>query len=223
MKVIVTGATGTVGKAIVQQCLQDEHITTVIILTRRAVSMDFESHPKVQVVLHQDFSQYPAEMMRGFEGAEACLWAIGGRKKMFNHDEDLCRKVNVGYTLAAADAMLRHLAGKTPDGKKFRFVFCSGGFAERNLARLLIFHAGVRRIRAEVENGLCRLADSNKDKLDVWILRPGGVVPAHTTIPTKLTRIFGGTIAATQLGKAMVLFFFTVDCVVIPCQYSFFV
>jgi nucleoside-diphosphate-sugar epimerase len=74
MKVIVAGVTGHAGSEVVNHCLADERITKVIILTRKSVAIDIESHPKAEVVLHQDFSQYPEEMMRRFEGAEVCLW-----------------------------------------------------------------------------------------------------------------------------------------------------
>ena len=74
MKVIVTGATGNAGGGIVKACLADDRITTVLILTRRNVAGDIESHPKVQVVMHRDFSAYPDELMQHLEGAEACIW-----------------------------------------------------------------------------------------------------------------------------------------------------
>jgi uncharacterized protein YbjT (DUF2867 family) len=74
MKVIVTGATGTAGRGIVQACLADDRITKIIILTRRAVARDVESSPKTEVVMHHDFSQYPDELMARLEGADACLW-----------------------------------------------------------------------------------------------------------------------------------------------------
>ena len=74
MKVIVTGATGLVGREIVQQCLADPRITKVVILTRRAVSMDIESHPKADVVMRQDFSRYSDDLLSRLEGSSACLW-----------------------------------------------------------------------------------------------------------------------------------------------------
>lgn len=74
MKVLVFGATGNAGKEIVNHCFADERITKVVIFTRKAVPIDIESHPKAEVVMHQDFSQYPEDMMRRLEGAEVCLW-----------------------------------------------------------------------------------------------------------------------------------------------------
>ena len=74
MKVIVTGATGNAGGGMVKACLANERITKVLILTRRNVASDIESHPKVEVIMHDDFSTYPDELMQRLEGAEACLW-----------------------------------------------------------------------------------------------------------------------------------------------------
>lgn len=74
MKVIVTGATGVVGREVVQQCLADPRITKLVILTRRAVSMDIESHPKADVVMLQDFSRYSDDLISRLDGASACLW-----------------------------------------------------------------------------------------------------------------------------------------------------
>lgn len=74
MKVIVAGATGTAGRGIVKACLDDERITKVVTLTRRGVATDVEEHPKTETVVHDDFSQYPDELMERLKGAEACLW-----------------------------------------------------------------------------------------------------------------------------------------------------
>ncbi|KAM0451207.1 hypothetical protein ACHAPV_010053 [Trichoderma viride] len=204
MKVIVAGVTGHAGSEIVNHCFADERITKVIILTRKSVAIDVESHPKAEVVLHQDFSQYPEEMMRRFEGAEICLWAIGGRVNQFNNDKELCRKVGVEYTLAAANAMLDHLADKVPSGKKFRFVFCSGKYSEWNQKRPLLFMADSRRIKGEVEKGLCDLADANPDKFETWILRPSGFIEPNASISKRLAGGLYGAITTAQVGKAMV-------------------
>lgn len=76
MKVVVTGATGLVGNEVVKQCLVDVRITKVVILTRKAVSMDIESHPKADVIMVQDFSRYSDDLLRRIEGSSACLWYV---------------------------------------------------------------------------------------------------------------------------------------------------
>jgi uncharacterized protein YbjT (DUF2867 family) len=74
MKVIVAGATGLAGQGIARAALEDERISKVLIITRRAAAKDIESNPKSEVILHQDFSTYPEDLLKKLEGAEACLW-----------------------------------------------------------------------------------------------------------------------------------------------------
>ncbi|KAL7794387.1 hypothetical protein V8C37DRAFT_401410 [Trichoderma ceciliae] len=204
MKVLIAGVTGNAGQEIVNHCFADERITKVIILTRKAVPIDVESHPKAEVVMHHDFSQYPEEMMRRLEGAQVCLWAIGGKVNQFNNDKELCRKVGVEFTLTAANAMLKYLADKVPDGKKFRFVFCSCKYSEWNQKRPLLFLADSRRIKGEVEKGLCDLADANPDKFETWILRPSAFIEPNAPFSKRLVGHLNGAITTTQVGKTMV-------------------
>jgi hypothetical protein len=62
--------------------------------------------------------------------ADACIYAIGTvspSKPEFN------RQVNMDYTLAAARAFATSVAPQNAnrEGKKFRFVYCSGSFTEK--------------------------------------------------------------------------------------------
>lgn len=55
--------------------------------------------------------------------------------------------MQVDYTLAAASAFLEKLAPQLPEGKQFRFVFCSGKFAEWDQKKALHFMADTRHIK----------------------------------------------------------------------------
>lgn len=74
MKVIVTGSNGLVGSALVRQCAANDKITRVFALTRKSLPDDVAKNPKVAVVLHDDFSTYPPELLGQLAGAEGCLW-----------------------------------------------------------------------------------------------------------------------------------------------------
>lgn len=76
MHLILTGATGLVGTACLQQMLTNNAVTRVSILSRRAVPMA-EGHAKANVIIHKDFNQYPPELMTRLEGATGCVWALG--------------------------------------------------------------------------------------------------------------------------------------------------
>lgn len=55
MKIILTGATGFIGGAVLKQCIATPSISTVFVLTRRDLPKDLSSSPKVKVILHDDF------------------------------------------------------------------------------------------------------------------------------------------------------------------------
>ena len=76
MKVIVTGATGLVGGALVRQCIKDARITHALVLTRRPLPEDVTKSNKITVIEHADFSTYPPELLEKLAGAEGCLWYV---------------------------------------------------------------------------------------------------------------------------------------------------
>lgn len=60
-------------------------------------------------------------------------------------DNDVARTVSVDYTIAAAEAFTHD---RSPgDGRKFRFVYLSGGAAEKDQTKPLWFKQDYRRIR----------------------------------------------------------------------------
>lgn len=60
-------------------------------------------------------------------------------------DDETARKVSIDYTLAAARAFAQNVSNQ--QGKKFRFVYVSGGMAERDQKKPLWFAQSYRRIR----------------------------------------------------------------------------
>lgn len=71
---------------------------------------------------------------------------IGGRAPQFP-DIETYRKVQVDYTLAGANAFAESLASKLPEDKRFRFVFCSGKYAECDQDKPLAFLADTRHMK----------------------------------------------------------------------------
>lgn len=215
MKVIVAGATGIAGQGVVRACLADDSIDKVLLLTRRAVAAEVEAHPKVEVVLHENFSAYPDGLMAKLQGAEVCFWLIGGRVGQFGNDKVLARKVGVDYTLAGAMAMCDYLspsvATSSVEGQNqpqpFRFVFCSGAFPEPDQSRRLLFLADSRKIKGAVEQGLNALSDDHgrhNGKFEVRIARPSGLVAWDAPLYMKVIGLLYRAIGTEQLGRAMI-------------------
>ncbi|KAI1780316.1 hypothetical protein F4818DRAFT_395339 [Hypoxylon cercidicola] len=202
MRIIITGATGYVGGEVVRQAITNERITHAFVLTRKPLPDDISKSEKVTVIEHKDFSTWPPEVLEQLAGAEGCVWAIGGRATQFP-DVETAKKVSVDYTLAAANAFVTELAPKLPESQKFRFVFCSGKFAEWDQEKSLRMMKDTRRIKGQVEKGLCDIADANQEKFEVWAVRPGGIVKKHAGLMNLLTANSGGLIDVDHLAKAM--------------------
>ena len=77
MKVILTGSTGFIGGGVLSQCLQHPAITSIIVLSRRALP-DSVLSPKVKVIIMDDFASYPDNVLKEIAGADACLWWVSG-------------------------------------------------------------------------------------------------------------------------------------------------
>src|SRR5437763_1737351 len=72
MTVLVLGPTGVVGDAIVREALRDGRVAAVLAVSRRPLR---HQHPKLQTILHQDFSDFGALAP---QLARALLYAAGG-------------------------------------------------------------------------------------------------------------------------------------------------
>ncbi|KAG5970621.1 hypothetical protein E4U55_001539 [Claviceps digitariae] len=193
MKVIVTGATGRIGREAVRQCLDNEAIHKVVILTRTGVPGDIESHPK------------------RLQGAKACIWAISPRP---NQGKLLHRTIQVHLPLLAARIFAERLAPKTPDGCKFRFVYCSRKHTEGSRTKTLLFGLAdtpSSRLARELDKGMAQIVDAHRRTLEVYTLRPGPWVSCEGgdgadgsfTRPMMSRKVVQGCVDARRVGRAM--------------------
>ncbi|KAK4192865.1 hypothetical protein QBC35DRAFT_483622 [Podospora australis] len=194
MKVIITGATGLVGSALVRECLNNNAISHAFILTRNALPKDISANAKATVILHDDFSVYPKELLDQLAGAQGCLWSIGGRAGQFP-DLETHKKVQVDYPVAAARAFQQSLV---PEGQDFKFVFCSGKYAEWDQQKPLYFMSDTRRVKGQVEKALSALADAAKN-FKVFIARPSGILGPST--PGLMSTVAGKLYDAIEVDK----------------------
>lgn len=159
--IIVTGATGLAGSAILAECLASPAIAKVSILSRRPV--DFaEANPKARVIIHSDYSSYPSSTLEQLRGATGCIWAQG--KSSIGMQTDEYTTLTHDWPLAAAEA----LANLPEHGEKFKFVYISGEGADPTEKSAQMFG----RIKGRAEKNLLALA-ATKPALSVYNLRPG--------------------------------------------------
>ena len=136
MKVILTGATGFIGGAVLKRAIADENITSIVTLSRRDLDVE---HPKVQNIIQRDFLEYDRPLLDQLAGAEACIWCQGQSKGD--------REVQVDYPMAAVNAFSDILASQLDTGKGFRFVYLSGALSEKDPNKSLWFLGELRRLR----------------------------------------------------------------------------
>ncbi|KAK5625703.1 hypothetical protein RRF57_001419 [Xylaria bambusicola] len=74
MKVLVAGASGSIGGECLAQCLAHPKISTVVAFVRRDLPADVSSHPKLQCVKVADFAQWPKDVLETHADAAGMIW-----------------------------------------------------------------------------------------------------------------------------------------------------
>ena len=76
MHLLLTGATGLVGSCVLDAMLKRSDITKISIISRRSVPMA-QNDPRVNIIIHDDFSKYDPELLNQLRGARGVVWALG--------------------------------------------------------------------------------------------------------------------------------------------------
>ncbi|KAK4197967.1 hypothetical protein QBC40DRAFT_332238 [Triangularia verruculosa] len=119
MHLILTGATGMVGTTVLDAMLKTTDISKISILSRRPVPLaDDAKDPRVNVIIHKDFTSYSPDVLNKIQDADGCVWALGISQTQVSKDDYIT--ITKTYPLAFASAF-------QPVSKKpFNFVYISG-------------------------------------------------------------------------------------------------
>lgn len=203
--IILTGATGLAGSAVLQHAISSPSISKISILSRRPVNLA-ETSPKAHVIIHENFEQYSPELLAQLEGAVGCVWAQGISANGMTEAE--YTRITLDFPLSAAKAF----AGL---GQKLNFVYVSGEGADMQEKSSFMFG----RIKGRAERMLLE-AQSTHPSLRVFNARPALINPQGNYIAdrkpslqdrlsTGLGAVFGtiwksGEIPTTALAKTLV-------------------
>ena len=78
MHLILTGATGLIGTAVLDAMINMKDVTKISILSRKPVKMAEDANdPRINVIIHNDFEKYDEDLLNKLSGASACVWALG--------------------------------------------------------------------------------------------------------------------------------------------------
>lgn len=102
MKILLFGATGSAGSAVLDACLDASIVDEVRAITRRPL---METNSKLRTYVHKDFLDY-STVQEAFRNIDACLFCLGVSATQVSKED--YRKITYSYTLAAANMFKRH-------------------------------------------------------------------------------------------------------------------
>ena len=154
--VLIAGATGMVGKRVLERALEQEEISKVIVYGRSSV--DFK-HAKMEEVLSPIFDQFPVALLDQLPKVDHILFCVGvytGAVK-----RDVFREITVDYPVELAK---KHLEAN-PSGA---FSLLSGQGADRTEKSRMMF----AKDKGIAENALSTLYGAR-----FFSFRPGYIYP----------------------------------------------
>ena len=190
MHLVLTGATGVVGSAVLNHILNHRtasQITKLTILSRNPSIPLLSTQPppsslKVNVIPHKDFLTYPTGLLSSLADADGLVWALGISQNQVSATEYVT--ITRDYALAAARAFAANPAREA--SKPFKFVFVSGEGATTTPGR---FTPAYGRVKGEAEKALLALnASAEAPDLRVYSVRPGAVDSSADPAVAKATK-----------------------------------
>ena len=154
-KVIISGATGMVGKGIMLECLDHESISKVLVIGRNPIGM---SHPKLDELIHNDFSDFSSVEDR-LTGYDACFFSLGISAAGLNEAE--YKRITYDFTMALAKSLLKLNPGMT-------FNYVSGQGTDSTEKGRMMW----ARVKGKTENDLLNLGFKQ-----AYMFRPGAIIP----------------------------------------------
>jgi len=155
MKVVITGATGMVGKGVLLECLDHPEVEQVLTINRSPLGMN---HPKLKELIHSNFLDFSPirDQLTGYDACYLCMGVSAAGMK-----EDQYRRLTYDYTLTLA----RALREQNPS---MSCTYVSGQGTDSSEKG----NAMWARIKGKTENDLLNLGFKQ-----AFMFRPGGIIP----------------------------------------------
>ena len=155
IKVIITGATGMVGEGVLFECLQNEKVAEVLIISRRHYDMQ---HPKLKELLVPDFFKLDsfAESLTGYDACFFCagVTSVGKNEEQFTH-------LTYDTTLAFAKSLLKVNPAMV-------FTYVSGAKTDTSETSRMMW----ARVKGKTENDLAKLGFKAEYNFRPGIMQP---------------------------------------------------
>ena len=161
MKVLLFGATGMIGQAVLRECLLDPGVQTVCAIGRSSCGV---KHVKFREILHADLFQYGGieDQLRGLD---ACFFCLGVSSAGLSERE--YERLTYTLTMAASEMLARLNPAMT-------FIYVSGAGTDSSEKGKVAW----ARIKGRTENAIQRLPFHA-----TYMFRPAAVLPMHGERP----------------------------------------
>ncbi len=199
MKVIITGASGMVGKGVLLECLDHTEVTKVLVIVRRTLDM---VHPKLEQLVLEDFGDY-SHVLETLAGYDACYLCMGVSAAGLSEED--YTTITYDYTLSLAKALV-------VDHPEMTCIYVSGEGTDSSEKGRSMW----ARVKGKTENDLLKLGFAK-----AFMFRPGAIIPergikSRTKLYqfvydyflwlVKLIRLLSpkSVVTTTQIGLAMI-------------------
>lgn len=154
-KVIITGSTGMVGKAVLLECLESREIEKVLVINRRSLNRQY---PKLEEIILPDFLNI-ASLKNQLQNYDACFFCMGVSAVGMN--EEKYTQITFNVTKAFADVLF-----ELNPNMVFNYVSGTGTDETEKSSTMW------RRVKGKTENYIL-----NKGFNDAYAFRPGAIIP----------------------------------------------
>ena len=155
MNVLITGATGMVGKGVLLECLDQDLVENVTTIGRSLLEM---VHPKLTQIHHRDFGEFESikEQFRGIDAAYLCMGVSAA-----GLSEEEYTKRTYDYTLALAEVLHQI-------NPQMTIIYVSGQGTDSSEKGRVMW----ARVKGKTENDILKLGFKQS-----FMFRPGAIIP----------------------------------------------
>lgn len=155
IQLILTGATGMVGEAVLHECLQQEDVENILVINRRPCGVE---HPKLKEIIHTDFLDL-SPIKNQLAGYNACFFCLG--VSSIGKKENEFHRLTYTLTMHMAEILVK---------QNSNMVFCYiSGVGTDSSEKGRIMWA---RVKGKTENDLMKLPFQK-----TYAFRPGFLQP----------------------------------------------
>ncbi len=199
MKVIITGASGMIGKGVLLECLDHPEVTEVLSIGRRSLEIN---HPKLRELIHKDFSEFEsvADKLRGYDACYHCMGVSAA-----GMSEEQYTVMTYDYSIALAKVLYQL-------NPEMTFTYVSGQGTDSTEKGRSMW----ARVKGKTENDIINMGFKQ-----AFAFRPGAIIPLRGILPSsKLYRMLvknltwllklikkmapNSVVNTTQIGLAMI-------------------